>query len=129
MVDDKMGIEKGYETIAPISVLYLIGHSIELSLKSYLLHNGITEKDLRNKYGHNLIKAFDAAKDVGLCELIICDEFEIEVLGYLNTLYQSKQLNYIQTGGKQFPIFGPLQTLATKLLEGISKEVGWRFIR
>jgi len=62
MVDEKLGIEKGYETIAPIPVLYLIGHSIELSLKSYFLHKGVTEKDLGSKYGHNLIKAFDATK-------------------------------------------------------------------
>ena len=68
-------------------------------------------------------------KDVALCKLITCDDFEIDVLGYLNTLYQSKQLNYIQSGGKQLPMFGPLQTLATKLVEGVSKELGWIFKR
>ena len=127
MVDDKMGTEKGYETIAPIPVMYLIGHSIELSLKSYLIHKGATEDDLRKEYGHNLTKAFNAASDAGLCDVIDCDTFEIDVLNILNTLYQSKQLNYIQTGGKEFPMFGPLETLAKKLLVGISKEVGWRF--
>ncbi len=126
MVDDKMGHEAGYETIAPIPVMYLIGHSIELSLKSYLLHKGFTEKMLRDKYGHKLIRTFNEAKNNGLCNIIECNQHEIDVLGFLDELYKTKQLNYIQTGGKQFPMFGPLQTLSKKLLVGVSGEVGWR---
>ena len=37
VTDEKMGSRKGYETFAPIPVMYLVGHSIELSLKSFLI--------------------------------------------------------------------------------------------
>ena len=36
-VDEKMGSKPGFEIVAPIPALYLLGHSIELSLKAYLL--------------------------------------------------------------------------------------------
>ncbi|MEK6553511.1 MAG: hypothetical protein AABZ54_08705, partial [Bacteroidota bacterium] len=35
-------------------VYYLIGHSIELSLKSFLLRRGLKKEELKNKYGHDL---------------------------------------------------------------------------
>lgn len=129
MIDDKMGNEEGYETHAPVPVMYMIGHSIELSLKSYLLHTGTKEDQLRNEYGHDLIKAFDAANNAGLSKLIDYEDIELEVLSFLNKLYQSKQLNYISVGPKQFPVFGPLQSLGEKILTSVSNEVGWRYVQ
>ncbi len=38
--DEKMGSKKGYEIIAPIPVLFLVGQSIELSLKAFLNRPG-----------------------------------------------------------------------------------------
>ena len=35
--DEKMGRRDGYEVSAPIPVMFLVGQSIELSLKAYLL--------------------------------------------------------------------------------------------
>lgn len=126
MIDDKMGREKGFEIAAPVPVMYMIGHSIELSLKSYLLYTGTSEDDLRTLYGHNLSKAFEAACNAGLKELATFEQTELEVLNILNQLYKSKELNYIRTGYKKFPPFGPVEALAKKLLVAVSKEVGWR---
>ena len=53
--DDKVGHRPGFEIIAPIPVMYLIGHSIELCLKSYLVFKDVPLPELRsNKYGHDL---------------------------------------------------------------------------
>ena len=66
VVDEKIGRSPGFEIVAPIPVLYLVGHSIELSLKSYLLQQGITLRDLRRNFGHSLHDCFRKAKELGL---------------------------------------------------------------
>ena len=122
--DDAVGTRKGYDIIAPAPVMYLFGHSIELILKSYLAHNGVNENKLR-KIGHNLEKCYKKAKELGLNSVVNLDAENIEVLKVLNALYQSKQLNYMDTGRKTFPIIGPLQTLCVVLLDSIGPEVGY----
>ena len=124
--DDAVGEDTGFEIAAPVPVLYLIGHSIELALKSFLLFRGVSEGELRKLYGHDLQAAYDDAVKNGLHEIYAPDESEIEVLALLNALYRSKELNYIATGYKEFPVFGPLQTLSKNLMVGVSKAVGWR---
>jgi hypothetical protein len=41
-------------------------HAIELALKGYLIHSGLTEKKLREKFSHDLEKLFAKAKARGL---------------------------------------------------------------
>lgn len=38
----------------------------------------------------------------------------------------SRQLQYPVTGAKTFPVFGPLEVIARKLVDGVSVEVGYR---
>lgn len=126
-VDDKMGQRPGYEIIAPIPVMYLVGHSIELCLKSYLVFRGVPLSDLKTKkYGHDLEKCLKKAKEIGLNAHVQLDNGELYALNVLNKLYFTKQLNYIVTGAKEFPIFGPIQTVCTKLLEAICPLVEYR---
>jgi len=51
------------------STLYSIGilasHSLELALKSYLLHSGMSEKELMN-IGHNINEAWNQCVQSGL---------------------------------------------------------------
>src|SRR5437868_6800334 len=63
--DDKVGHRPGFEIIAPIPVMYLVGHSIELCLKSYLTFRGVPLSDLRTKkYGHDLLKCLKKSKEL-----------------------------------------------------------------
>ena len=55
--DDKIGNKAGHEIIAPVSVMYMVGHSIELILKAYLISKDIKENRLRN-IGHDLEKCY-----------------------------------------------------------------------
>lgn len=125
ITDVGMGGGDEYDFFAPVPVMYLIGHSIELSLKSFLLHSGKTLDDVRYDFGHNLIQAMDAAINEGLDEHVDIDAHEIGTLKVLDELYASKQLNYIH-GLKEVPSFAPLESLAKKLLETVSGIVGWR---
>jgi len=47
----------------------LIAHAIEVYLKAWLSHHGLSTSQLRqNPYGHNLVTLFDHAKQHGLVE-------------------------------------------------------------
>jgi len=122
--DDTLGMKPGYEIIAPVPVLYLIGHSMELSLKAFLLHKGITLRDLRTKFGHDLGKCFKKAKELGLLNTVEFDEHELGAFSVLNEIYSTKQLEYIVTGVKMFPIFGHIQSMSQKLVDAIGLLVG-----
>lgn len=120
-------VKPGHEIITPVPILYLAGHSIELSLKSFLVYKGVLLKDLpTNKYGHNLLKCLKKAKELGLDSIVNLNNVEMQMLELLNELYCSKQLNYIVTGSKQYPLFGPIQKACQKLLEGIGPKVGYK---
>lgn len=67
IVDENIGNQPGFEIVAPIPAQYLVGHSIELSLKSFLLHRGISLRELRSgHYGHNLHACLRKGKELGL---------------------------------------------------------------
>ncbi len=125
--DDKVGRRPGFEIIAPIPVMYLVGHSVELCLKAYLTFQGVSLQELRTrKYGHDLDKCLKKAKELGLNTHIKLDDDEYHALSVLNELYSTKQLNYIVTGAKQFPVFGPIESACKKLLNAVCPLVGYR---
>lgn len=123
--DDTLGRRPGHETIATIPVLYLIGHSMELSLKAFLLHQGVTLRELKTHFGHDLGRCLKKAKELNLLDLVALDDHELSAFSVLNTLYSTKKLEYIVTGAKQFPVFGYLQTMGKKLNEAVGKLVGY----
>jgi hypothetical protein len=123
--DDKMGPRKGYEIIAPVPVMFLVGQAIELALKSLLLHRGVTLRELRTQYGHGLPQLLSKAIQLGLPSGVTLSAEEESVIKLLDALYSSKQLQYIVTGAKVFPVFGPLQNVALKLIHAIGNEVGF----
>ena len=124
--DDKMGSKNGYEIIAPIPVLFLVGQSIELSLKAFLLSEGVSLRKLRQKYGHELHRSLRKAKELGLNNLVQLSDEELTVIEVLDHSYSSKQLQYIVTGARTFPSFGPLEKAALKLCHAVGGEVGYQ---
>lgn len=123
--DDKMGRKKGFEIIAPVPVMFLVGQSVELTLKAFLLSRGVPLNKLRKDYGHNLHRALRKAKELGLFPIAPLAEDELEAIECLNTLYSSKELQYIVTGTKTFPAFGPLERGALRLLLNVGPAVGF----
>ena len=126
-IDDHYGKKDGFEIVSLVPALYLIGHSIELAYKSYLLHRGITLRELRSKkFGHDLNSCQRKAKELGLSASVKFHSAEEGAVELLNTLYSTKQLNYIVTGMKYIPTFGLLESFAIKLIRAVSAEVGYK---
>jgi hypothetical protein len=125
-VDDTLGMKADYARVSPVSVLYLIGHSMELSLKAFLLHKGVELRRLRSKdLSHKLGKCLEKAKTLGLLDAATFDDDELGAFAVLDELYSTKQLEYIVTGYKSFPIFGYVQAMSRKLLASIGPMVGY----
>jgi hypothetical protein len=123
-IDDSVGAQRGYAVIPPIPAMYCMGRAFELMLKGYLLHRDITLDELRSKsYGHELHRLFRKAKELGLGGLHPAEEGSFALL---DALYASKQLEYIVTGMKTFPAFGPLEHAAARLFNQIAEVVGYR---
>jgi hypothetical protein len=123
-VDEKIGTRPGFEIVAPIPALYLIGHSIELSLKAYLLSNGVTLREIKH-FGHNLHTCIRKAKELGLLNHVKFSVAEEGAFEILDGLYSTKQLEYIVTGVKQFPLFGLIETFAGKLFNAVAGVIGF----
>jgi len=124
-VDNVVGNRQGYEIVAPIPALYLVGHSIELSLKAFLLHRGASPREIRH-FGHDLHAAFRKSKEVGLLDHVKFTAPEEAAVEILNSLYSTKQLEYIVTGAKQFPLFGLIEGFSAKLFNAVAALVGLR---
>lgn len=123
--DDKLGKKTGYEIVAPIPVMFLVGQAIELALKAYLLAKGVEPRELRRDFGHELRRSLRKAKELGLADVVPLSDEEEGILGLLDALYSTKQLQYIVTGAKTFPVFGPLESIARKLVYGIAPIAGY----
>jgi hypothetical protein len=95
--DEVIGRRKGYEIVAPAPVMFLVAHSIELALKSYLRHKGQSLEDLRS-VGHNLMACWTACDTIGIAEIVDLDAKELDVLRLIADLHVSTELRYIQTG-------------------------------
>jgi hypothetical protein len=82
---------------------YLLGHAIELVLKSFLLANGNSQDRLRRRIGHDLRKAalrVIAAKMDPVSKVVADHLVYIEML---NPYYVAKELEYRVTGSKTYP--------------------------
>src|SRR5665647_390271 len=123
--DAKMGERKGHEFSAPVPVMFLTGQAIELALKAFLLSKGVSLKSLRGReFGHQLHVCLRKAKELGLGELVSLKEDEEETIEILDALYSTKQLQYIVSGFKTFPVHGPLERAALRLIHGIGENLG-----
>ena len=123
--NDVIGKRKGYEITAPIPVMFLIAHSIELALKAYLRYAGTSLDDLK-KLSHNLCECWLKAIDSGIEKYVTLTKEDLGVLKIISDLHTSTELRYIRTGFKRFPVFSSLEVLARKLLDVICPLVGYK---
>ena len=123
--DDVIGNRKGYEIVAPAPVMFLIAHAVELGLKAFLRWKGVDLEGLK-KVGHNLEACWAATCEHGVTEYVSLSDEELGILRLIGDLNSSTELRYIQTGYKQFPVFGPLQEMSAKVLNTVCPLVGFK---
>ncbi|WP_282076287.1 hypothetical protein [Epibacterium ulvae] len=110
--DKEIGTWPGYGLAAPPPVMTLCAHSIELSLKAYLLDRGVEESEVK-RHSHNLVKLWDAC----VCEGADPEMVSSEVLGIISDLLMSNRLRYGEESSLgQLPYFGPLSQLCEAAL-------------
>jgi hypothetical protein len=124
VVDQEMSKEKAYARISPMPAYFLLAHGIDLTLKAYLRHVGLTVEDLR-KAGHDLKALHAKACELGLEDLHKLTAQDVEAFDLLVAANEFHQLRYIQTGAKTFPLWGAAEPLAVRLHQAIGPAVGY----
>lgn len=111
--DGLHGGRQGYEVHAPIPAIYMLGHSIELSLKAFLIERGVPVKCLSKKpFGHDLLYCYGQVVQLGFDARCLLNARDLNTLTVLNKLYRAKKLEYFYSGQKQLPIYGELERIA-----------------
>ncbi|MFC4250687.1 hypothetical protein [Sinimarinibacterium flocculans] len=100
-----------------LPAFFLLGRSIELSLKAFLLHKGMSIEMLRlREYGHNLKALLQCARDNGLEKIIEIEAMEAGVVDLLSFDYADKRLEYRVTKGTYYlPHLSGTSSIARKL--------------
>ena len=99
---------------------YLIGHSIELSIKGFLRARGVSIKSLSSrKYGHDLQALIKEARKRKLGNEVKLSNNEIDAIMQLNKAYKNKEFEYIYPGLVTLPTYGRISKVAIKLSDGL----------
>lgn len=125
LVDRHHGARKGYEFISPIPAYFLMAHGIELTLKAFLQHKGVTVKELRS-YSHNLDACYRKAKELGLHTVFKITPNDTKAMTLLMELNKDMGLRYIRTGLKEFPSWAIVEPFAVRLHQSVAPLVGYK---
>lgn len=113
--------------ISPMPAYFLAHHGIELTLKAYLRHSGVTVRELGSKkYGHDLHACYRKAKELGLLKIFKETPDDLNAMQMLVGLNDRHGLRYIRTGTKQFPLWSIVEPLAVRLHQAVASVVGYR---
>lgn len=105
-------------TGASLPAYFLLGRSIELFLKAFLLHQGMTPKELASKkrFGHNLTALMREANNRQLTDHLTLDGIETGALDLLSAEYCGTRLGYRITGATYYlPLIDVIEGIARKL--------------
>ena len=111
------------DEVSTLPAYYLCGHSIELSLKAYLLGEGIPLRKLKSKeFGHNLERLVGEALRHNLKKIVHLSAREIGEIQYLNINYVAKDFEYHGTKSYDLPLGYRMKKLADKLVLLLEKH-------
>lgn len=128
IVDQHHGTRPGFETVSPTPAYFLALHGIELSLKAFLRHKGVTARELRStkNFGHDLRRCYRKAKELGLSEEFRMHANDMRAMLMLLNLDERQGLRYIRTGLKRFPSWAIVEPFAVRLHQAIASQVGYK---
>ena len=101
----------------------LLGQSIELFLKAYLLQHGMALTDLKKKFGHNLETLGACAREFGLQSEVSLSSIQWAAMNMLGREYMEKRYQYSH-GGKTIVPTIQLVHEAAEALRECTKMVG-----
>jgi hypothetical protein len=100
---------------------YLICRSLELSMKAYLLANGVSRDQIKRSLGHDLHKILLKSKNLGLFSLVSISDEEHDNIIKANRWYVRKGFEYFEIkniveGRSTLPDINVLDRLANQLI-------------
>ncbi|MBU4118362.1 MAG: hypothetical protein KJ555_06360 [Proteobacteria bacterium] len=99
---------------------YLLGHAIELALKSYLLVRGLSPNDLRRwAYGHKLDVLLAECRRRRFGIAVKLTPPELKLIQHFSEIYAGKELEYQFGGTRALPQYADLVSLTERLSEGV----------
>jgi hypothetical protein len=126
VIDDDYAQKNPGRMISPIPAYFLAHHGIELTLKSYLRHSGLSVRELgSSKYGHDLHACYRKAKELGLLGSFSETYNDVNAMQMLVGLNDRHGLRYIRTGTKHFPLWSIVAPLAVRLHQAVAPAVGY----
>jgi hypothetical protein len=110
------------EKSASLPGYYLLGHSIELSFKAFLLAAGEPLSVLKRRdLGHDLKALFARAQKHDFGSIVPLEPTEIGVISLLNFDYVAKRFEYRETGMYHLPLPHLAQSVADKLIQRLKR--------
>ena len=114
------------ESFSPVPY-FLHCRSIELALKAFLATKGLSLKDAKPKYGHDLNKLLSSAKREGISSIVSINTTEEGAIKKANSYYKKKSFEYFDLiraafGFKDLPDLNILSEFNKKLISSIEEE-------
>ncbi len=105
---------------------YLTCHAIELSLKAFLLRQGVSVPDLKKKFRHNLTRILEHANGLGLRKVARVTPAQERELRLANGYYNAKAFEYfsfkrLARRYANLPKAAVLMHLATQLVDHLER--------
>jgi hypothetical protein len=126
LVDEDAAGREPNRVTSPIPAYFLAHHGIELCLKAYLRHKGLTPRQLASKtYGHDLHACYRKAKELSLFDYFKEHPNDVQALQLLAELNVGHGLRYIRTGAKVFPLWSIVDPLAVRLHQAVAPLTGF----
>lgn len=117
------------KTGSPLVKAYLLGHALELFLKTYLLTHGIEERDLKNKeFGHRLAKLLGESRRLGLDRVLrVSPELVADITAF-GRVYGAKDLEYFSILHLLVPPRLPNLRRLVRFAQSFDKKLGDHFV-
>lgn len=125
-LDQAMCSRKLYPHVSKIPAYFLLTHALELTLKAYLRHAGLTVEQLGSKdLGHDLVALYAKTRKLGLDALYELTAQDAQSFGELVAANEFHKLRYIQTGPAVHPFWEFVEPLAVRLHQAVAPFVGY----
>lgn len=110
---------------SPMPAYFLALHGIELTLKAFLRHKGVSVRDLQRKFGHDLHACHRKGEELGLNAVFKEHPVDADAMRMLDGLDDEQERRYIKTGMKHFPLWSIVEPLAVRLHQALASLVGF----
>lgn len=97
--------------------LYLVSHSIELSLKAFLRSKRCSVQSLKS-VGHDLVELLRLAEDRGIRDTVALEQRHVDAIAVINPFYMEKGFEYRKRGSGSLPPMEDLHSCSKVLLRG-----------